>query len=371
VTRASALTALRIATLAGLAASAALSVDYRSVGSSFCGPNSGCAALRETELAYLWGIGVTLPEVGLFGLAVMFSLTLLRDATWGARLSVVGGALGLVLFALQALALKTLCWLCVTTDVAAVIAGGFGLIALRGRPAAEHAPLKAGSWALLGAMAVIAPLLWPSVKPSPPVPSQIRDFYKPGRVNVIEFADFECPFCRRLHGQLKELLRPYGDRLNLVRLNVPLDRHPNARHAALAAICAEPSGKAGELAEFLFTTEDLSKRSILDYAKGLGIDAGEFERCLSSPGAAARLERERRILHDIGFEGLPTTYVGEIRIVGAQPEEVFRDALELTARGSGERGVPAWAFVLGVLLLAGAVVRFGWTGSVASRAAEA
>jgi predicted DsbA family dithiol-disulfide isomerase len=362
VTRASALIALRIATLAGLAASAALTVDYRSAGASFCGPNSGCAALRETDLAHLWGAGVTLPEVGLFGLSVLFALSSLRDATWAFRLSLVSGAIGLALLAIQAIDLKTFCWLCVTTDVSSAIGGGFGFLALRrSSGAGGRDPLRTGSWAALAALAIAAPMLWPKLKPSAPVPAQIRDFYQPGRVNVIEFADFECPFCRRLHDELKELLKPYGDRVNLVRLNVPLDRHPNARHAALASICAEPSGKSAALSDFLFSTDDLSKRAILAHAKRLGIDQAEFERCLDSPGPKARLERDRRILDDIGFEGLPTTYVGAVRIVGAQPREVFEDALENAARGGGERGVPAWAFVLAVLALAGAVVRFGWT----------
>jgi predicted DsbA family dithiol-disulfide isomerase len=238
---------------------------------------------------------------------------------------------------------------------------------LRPREGDERGRLRAGSWAGLAAIAVCAPAIWPGLKPAAPVPAELREFYQPGRINVIEFADFECPFCRRLHGQLKELLKPYGDRVHLVRLNVPLDRHPNARHAALSAICAEPSGKSAALSEFLFTTEDLSEAAILAEVKRLGVDPADFQRCLGAPGPKARLERERRILNDIGFEGLPTTYVGEVRIVGAQPREVFRDALELAARGGGERGVPAWAFLLAVLALAGAVVRFGWSSPDGAR----
>jgi protein-disulfide isomerase len=192
------------------------------------------------------------------------------------------------------------------------------------------------------------------------VPAAIREFYRSGKVNVIEFADFECPFCRRLHGQLKELLQPYGKDLHVVRLHVPLDSHPHARFAALAAICAEPSGKADALSEFLFATEDLSQGAIQKQVARLGIDRAAFDACVAAPASARRLDRERGILHDIGFEGLPTTYIGETRIVGAQAKEVFQDALELAAQGSGERGVPAWAYLAIALGIAGAIIRLGW-----------
>lgn len=374
MTRAHALLALRGALCIGLAASAALAVDYRSVGSAFCGPESGCAALRQTDLAYLWGLGITLPELGLFGLAVAFALTLLRDATWGARLAVLGGAAGLGLLALQAIALKTYCWLCVTTDVSSVIAGAFGLVALKQpRSGDDRAPLRMAAWVALPILSVVAPALWPRVKPAPAVPAGIQGFYQPGKINVIEFADFECPFCRALHGELKTLYAPYGERIHVVRLNVPLERHPHAMPAALAAVCSEPSGKSAELSEFLFSTEDLSEAAIDKHAQSLGIDMTAFRSCLESPAARARVEREKALLKSIGFEGLPTTYVGSTRIVGAQAREVFRDALELAAENGGNRGVPAWAYALIVLGIAAAVVRMGWSGddSAATSSREA
>jgi hypothetical protein len=361
VSRATALLALRIAMLVGLSASAALTVEYRSEGSAFCGPESGCAALRETDLAYLWGAGITLPELGLAGLLLALAMTLRPDASWGARLAVVGGGLGLVLLLVQAVALKTFCWLCVTTDVSSLIAGGFGLVALsKPREANDRMPLRLGAWIALAGLALAAPLAWPQLQPAPPVPSEIRDFYRPGKINVIEFADFECPFCRRLHGQLKELLGPYGARVHLVRLNAPLERHPNAFHSAMSAICTESSAKAAEMVEFLFTTPDLSQPAIERHVASLGLDTEAFQRCLASPATRERVLREREILDDIGFEGLPTTYVGDTRIVGARAPEVFRDAIERAASGSGDRGVPAWAYLLLVVAIAAAIVRFGW-----------
>ena len=354
---------LRVALLAGLAASAALLMDYRGAGSAFCGPESGCAALRETDLAHLWGAGMTLPELGLIGLATAFALTLRRDPRWGARLAVVAGVVGLGLFLVQAAALRTFCWLCVVTDVSSLIAAASAVVVLRTRDHGEQrSGLPLGSWVALAALSVGAPLAWPALRPAPPVPAALREFYVPDKINVIEFADFECPFCRRLHGQLKALLRPYGNRIHLVRLHAPLERHPHAFYAAMSAICTEASPKADEVVEFLFAADDLSEQAIARKIESLGLDRSAFTACVRSERVRARVLRERGILNDIGFEGLPTTYVGDTRIVGARAPVVFRDALERAAAGSSFRGVPGWAYLSIVLAVAAAIVRLGSRG---------
>jgi len=369
VTRAHALIALRILSLLGLSASAALAVEYRSLDPSFCGAESGCGALQRTDLAHLFGLGLTLPDLGLLGLATVFALSLTRRTAWAAVLALVGGAIALALLVAQTFVFGQFCWLCVVTDTTAVgaaIAGGLWLRKARALPA-EREPLARWSWAGLGALALVAPPVWPLVKPVPPAPPELRSYYRSDKINVIEFADFQCPHCRRLHGRLKALLEPYGDRVHFVRLNMPLRSHPHARGAALAAICAETSGKADALADFLFSTVDLSKENITRKAVELGIERGTFERCLEAPETEARLERESRILRDIGFQGLPTTYVGDQRIVGAQSDEVFREALKTAASGASERGVPWWAYLAIVGLVTSALVRSGLQPDVPER----
>ncbi|HLV64446.1 MAG TPA: thioredoxin domain-containing protein [Polyangiaceae bacterium] len=360
MTRAHALLALRILTLLGLSASAALAVEYRSLDPSFCGAESGCGALQRTDLAHLFGLGLSLPDVGLIGLATVFVLSLTRRASWAAWLAIGGGVIALALLAVQTFVVGQFCWLCVVTDTAAVGAAVGGALWLRTPPSpSDREPLATWSWAALGVLALVAPALWPAMKPTPEAPSELRSYYRSGKINVIEFADFQCPHCRRLHGRLKALLEPYGARVHFVRLNMPLRSHPQARGAALAAICAEKSGQADALADFMFSTVDLSTANITRKAVELGIDGGEFERCLEAPETQARLEREGRILRDIGFRGLPTTYVGDQPIIGAQSDEVFRDALAAAASGESERGVPAWAYVTFFALVVSALVRSG------------
>lgn len=368
MSRVPALVVLRLATLIALAASAALTVEYRSGDFAFCGAGSGCASVRRTSIAYLWGLGPTLPEVGLAGLALVYALTLTRSVAWAARLAVLGGAIALGLLVAQPLLVKRFCWLCVGTDLGALVAGVAGLRLLRS-PAelTRPTPLAAWAWGALAAVAITAPALWPQLRPVPPVPASIRTYYKPGKINVVEFADFECPHCRNLHQRLKPLLAPYGDRANFVRLNMPLDSHFFARGAALAALCAEPSGKAETLADFLFTSQDLSPTAIRGAALELGIDGDAFDRCLTAPATSERLAAEMRAVQEAGLQGLPTTYVGGRLIVGAQSDDTFRAALERAARAEDESGVPGWAYLLVVLAALLAIVRLGYRPTAAAQ----
>jgi protein-disulfide isomerase/uncharacterized membrane protein len=361
--------ALRVCCLFALAGSAALAVEYRSFDPSFCGPESGCSVVRASEIAYLWGkLPITLPELGLAAFLTLFALSFTRALRLTAGLALAGGALALVLVAKQAFEIQVFCWLCMVVDLSAIAAALAGLWMLRGSEAGAKAGaglLRSWAWVALGLLALLAPAAWPVFKPAPDVPAAVRALYAPGKINVVEFADFECPFCRRLHADLKALLAPYGSRVHFVRLNMPLDRHPQARGAALAAICAEPSGKANPLAEFLFTTEALDPASIRAEVERLGVPLAAYDQCLTSPAAHARLERESTLIRDANFQGLPTTYIGGRRIVGAQSPEVFQDALERASSGGEERGVPAWAYVSLVLAIALAITQSGRLGASA------
>ena len=106
-------------------------------------------------------------------------------------------------------------------------------------------------WAFAAAV-TLAPILWHAIKPPPAIPKPVAALYQPGKINVIEFADFECPYCRRLHAILDPLVDAAGDRVNFVRLQRPLSQHVYAEHAARAALCAEAQGKGEAMADRLF-----------------------------------------------------------------------------------------------------------------------
>lgn len=359
------LVVLRVAVLIALAASAALLSDYIADAPSFCSARSGCGAVRASAYARLpLGDGrfVPLPALGLLGFVVLYaaSLTERRAMVLAAAL---GGAIALWLLAVQAFVLEQFCWLCVTTDVAALVAALSGLVAWRtgGLQFEDDTARRLHSWAWwgLGALALAGPLLWPKLKASPAVPSGVLAYFEPGKINVVEFADFQCPACRRFHRVLKPTLQKYGERVHFMRLNKPLDSHVYALDAARAAVCGEAQGKAEAMADALFDARDLSPAGIDALAKALGLSLERFAVCLSDPATSARVERESALLVPPELEGLPTTYIGGKRLLGVRSAEEVEDALERAARGEGVTGVSAFMYVPALALLALVLLRFG------------
>ena len=356
---------VRLAAVLALAVSAALLVDYISSTPTFCGVGSGCAAVRGSGYGYvsLFDTPVPVPVFGLLGFALLLGVALTRGLVrfvpWAAA---AGGAIGLGLFGLQALKIGHLCSLCVTVDALGVVAAICGILQWRGEgDPREEFGLRWGTWPLLACLALLAPLAWPQLRPSAPVPAGVQRLYLPGKINVVEFADYECPFCRRLHPQLKAIVESYPGKVNFKRLNLPLKSHEFARGAARAQVCARAQGKGDEMADRLFSAEDLHPSSNRALAQELGVELGAYDQCIASGTADQIIDSESKILLDHGLQGLPTTYVGAKTILGAQPEEVFRDAFERAARGEGEHGIPAWVYWPLSLLLA---IGISWVGRV-------
>lgn len=338
-------------------------IDYVSYSPAFCSPGSGCSAVRASGFGYLFGGRVPVPAIGIAGFALLFMVSLrpllrpiLHPIAWA------GGAIALVFIGLQAFWIKEYCKLCMVVDGAAVLAAGAAFVHKRlagDKPDEEI--IAPWAWLVIGGIAVGTPLIWPSFKPQAPVPPGIAQYYQAGKINVVEFADFECPFCRKLHPLLKKLIDERGDRVTFTRLNMPLTQHEHAMDAAKGAVCAEKLGKKDEMADQLFETEDLSPAGVRRVAVGLGIDAAAFDACIADPGTQARIQKESKILRDAGFQGLPTTYIGARQIVGAQSEDAFREAFEQAARGEGTTGIPMWL----LLAVAGlACVAVGYFGRV-------
>jgi protein-disulfide isomerase/uncharacterized membrane protein len=356
---------IRTAALIALAASGALLADYSGLAPTFCTAGSGCAELRRSgfgSVPLLPDVYVPVPLIGVVAFGLLLGVSLLPNPDLRKRLtslgSFVAAAVGLALLAVQAFVAGVFCAFCVAVDLSAIAAGIFAVFYRRdARPASELvSPL---AWAALGAVAFVAPYYWPKARPAPSVPPEIAKLYQPGKINVVEFADFQCPHCRRLHPRLKKLNAEYGDKVNFIRLNLPLAGHPNARPAAIAYVCADEQGKGEPMSDILFDAPSLGPGTELEAAEALKLDMGRFQRCLASKTAPERVEREARILQDAGFEGLPTTFVGSDKILGAQSEETFRAAYERAAHGVGQSGTPWPIYVFVTLAAMGAIAWFG------------
>ncbi len=356
------LATLRLAVLASLAGSSALVVDYLSPVASYCGANSGCGQVRQHALSHLGSLFVPLPAVGLMAFTAVYTLSLLpgERRRLAAIAAIVGGVGGAALLLVQKLAIGVFCSLCTVVNVGAVIAGIAGalyLASLDEGPAPE--PLRDWAFMALGALAVSAPLAWPQLRPAPDLPPGVAAYYEPGKINVVEFVDFECPFCRLLHPKLKAVVREYGDRVNFVRLDLPLAMHPRARAAAHAHACATERGKGDAMADALFTTEDLSTAGLLRAGESVGLDRSYVQRCLGAKRTEEAVVGTERILRDSGrLEGLPTTFVGTAMLVGTQEEATLRDAFDRAEQGT-QGGVPGPVFVAAVVIAALLVMWFG------------
>jgi predicted DsbA family dithiol-disulfide isomerase/uncharacterized membrane protein len=344
----------RASILAALAASAALYLQYlRPAEAAFCGLESGCEAVRRAGFSYFFGSPLfSIPLVGLVAYAVVLWVSLFAAKTpWILWLTVAGAVGALGLLGAQAFVVHAFCWLCVVVDVSAVLAAAFAL-AQRRQVGNAVDPLKRGAWILLGGVAIAFPVLWTVVKPAPPVPESVRAVYVPGKINVVEFADFECPYCRKLHPVLKSALHDYpAERIHFVRRHVPLPGHPDALPAARAAVCAEEQGLGEKLADKLVEL-DLSPSADRRAAIEVGVDAARFDACLASTEPDRRIAADTRALEEAGMAGLPTTYVQNKRLLGAVPETTVRDALDHAMQGGGNSGIPGQIYVpLGLALL--------------------
>jgi uncharacterized membrane protein/thiol-disulfide isomerase/thioredoxin len=358
---------LRLSALVALTASAALFMHYIDpVDASFCGAGSGCEEVRRSPFSYFGSPLINLPLVGLvaYGTVIYTSLHApgQRVAAW---MAIAGGLGGAVFLLLQALYVKAFCWLCTLVDVAALAGALAGVLVLRSSAPARE-PLRKGAWLAIAAVSLIAPPLWSRVRPAEPVPDVIRALYVPGKINIVEFADFECPFCRRLHPVLKQAISEVpADRVNFVRMNVPLPNHPNAHALAATYVCARAQGKGEKVADLLNEHEP-GPEAFRAAIKEAALDRRALDACLEDPKTAGTIERETEVLREAGMLGLPTTYIGGKRFVGSVDIAAIREAMDLAGRGETEQGIP---LPLYLALIAAVVGAAGWLGRARERTA--
>jgi protein-disulfide isomerase len=153
-------------------------------------------------------------------------------------------------------------------------------------------------------------------------------------VTLVEYGDFECPYCRMAHPIVKALRRTLGDRLRVVFRHFPLaEVHPHARHAAEAAEAAGAQGKFWEMHEMLFAHQDaLEDEDLVEYAATLGLDVDRFARELAGGTYRQRVRDDFRSGMRSGANGTPTFFVNGQRWDGLWTHRpAFLAALEAAA----------------------------------------
>jgi len=348
----------RLALLVALGVTAALLIDYLRPLPAFCDMGSGCSQVRLSRYSAI--LGIPLPVIGLAGFVLWMSVSLL-STTWArvltGLLAVVAGLSGVLLLLTQALVIKVFCKLCVTVDIATIVAAAGALLT---NPLEENtsAPSPRWLWPTATVISLVLPGVWAMVQPSPPVPREIASLWVPGKINVVEFADFQCPFCRKLHPLMSELLGEYEGRVHFVRLNMPLTSHSQSRTAARAYCCAEEQDKGPAMADALFQSETLTPEACEKLAASLGLSLPDYRACVASSSTDARIDDEIGRVKSAGLAGLPTVWIGDQVLVGLQPIDKLRDAFAEAARGKAPTRLPTallWAVLTATLAAFGAV----------------
>ncbi len=313
--------------------------------------------------------GVPLAAWGIFGYAIATVLVL-----WGVRgrrsrltagcglgLALLFTATSITLGAISALLISAVCLLCLGTYAANLVfliamvaaARPIGLRsalaepvrALRTRPGRVAITL-----AVLGACAVALahfhPSYWKSARPADRHPARIPDLphgLEPGgghyigakdpAITLVEFSDYECPYCKHAHEQLRTLLEQYPKQLRLVHRHYPLDQscnsslkapmHQNSCFAAMVAECAGEQNRFWQANDYLFAeARVLHSLSDATIAHDLGLKLPALESCLREDGPAA-VARDVDAGNRLGIQGTPTFLVDGKMYTGALPPWLF------------------------------------------------
>ena len=151
-----------------------------------------------------------------------------------------------------------------------------------------------------------------------------------GPVTIVEFSDFECPFCKQVHTTLAQVMGRYVGKVRLAYRDFPIDLlHPQARRAAEAGRCAQDQGRFWDYHDVLFTQAPrLAPDDLKRYAQQVGLDAAKFETCLSSDTHKAAVQKDMDAGTKLGITGTPAFFINGRPLQGAQPLEAFARVID-------------------------------------------
>lgn len=159
-------------------------------------------------------------------------------------------------------------------------------------------------------------------------------------IKLIEFTDFQCPYCARYVPTLRAVQSRHPGVVARLFLHYPISEiHPHARAAAVAAECAHEQGHFREMYEEIFRWQDsLERADWLKLAQGAGVsDLRTFEHCVSGP-TPSRIDKGLQLGNQAGVTGTPTIMLNGWKFVGAPPESVLSRAIESILAGKRPRG---------------------------------
>ncbi len=154
-------------------------------------------------------------------------------------------------------------------------------------------------------------------------------------ITLVEFADFQCPFCREWEQQTYQpLLQAYPGKIRFVYRDFPLTSiHPNAMPAAEAAQCANEQGKFWAFHDKLFGSDTLSDDTYKQYAQDLGLDMTKFNDCYTNHKYASAIQTDMDFANNLGINSTPTFFINGLAVIGAQPLSSFTSVIDKELAG--------------------------------------
>lgn len=152
---------------------------------------------------------------------------------------------------------------------------------------------------------------------------------------IVEFSDFQCPYCRKFHDDTYQaLLDAYPGKIRFVYRNLPLTSiHPDAMPSAIASLCAGDQNAYWEFNEKLFSNEALDEAAFIQYATELGLNVDTFTACLSSGSHDEEINADMDFSLNLGVQSTPTFFINGLAIVGAQPLANFQQIINKELAG--------------------------------------
>jgi protein-disulfide isomerase len=152
---------------------------------------------------------------------------------------------------------------------------------------------------------------------------------KDAPITLVEFGDFQCPFCRASENAVNEVRSKYGNRLRLVYMDFPLGIHDHAMDAANAARCAGEQDKFWQYHDAMFANQSkLAPADLKASAAKLGLNAKKFNTCLDEAKYQPQIQQDMAEATKLGVTGTPTFFINGREITGAQPAQKFEDIID-------------------------------------------
>ena len=148
-------------------------------------------------------------------------------------------------------------------------------------------------------------------------------------ITLVEFSDFQCPFCKRGADTMAELLKAYPNDVKLIFKHYPLPFHDKAKPASIAALAAGEQGKFWEMHDLLFSNQQsLTEEQFVKFAGDLKLDVKKFQADLKNPKLAAQIDADMKLAQELGVQGTPGFFVNGVAVRGARPVPYFKNIID-------------------------------------------